>query len=93
MATRAGGQDRVSTKAKLARELVVLGAVLSRAREQRKIKQSDLAAKLQLPASYLSKIEKGARRLDVIEFLRIAEAMEADPSDLIEEVRRELGSG
>lgn len=93
MATRAGGQDRVSTKAKLARELVVLGAVLSRAREQRKIKQSDLATKLQLPASYLSKIEKGARRLDVIEFIRIAEAMEADPSELIEEVRRELGSG
>ena len=93
MATRAGGQDRVSTKTKLARELVVMGAVLSRAREQRKIKQGDLAARLQLPPSYLSKIENGTRRLDVIEFIRIAEAMEADPSALIEEVRRQLRSG
>ena len=90
MATRSGGTDRTSTKAKLARELTVLGGVLARARESRKVKQTDLAARLKLPASYLSKIENGTRRVDVIEFIRIAEAMDADPRELIEEVRQEL---
>ncbi|MBW3671219.1 MAG: helix-turn-helix domain-containing protein, partial [Acidobacteria bacterium] len=40
--------------------------------------------------SYLSKIEKGTRRLDVIELLRIAEAMDEDPAELISELRHEL---
>jgi transcriptional regulator with XRE-family HTH domain len=90
MATRAGGQDRISTKAKLADELVVLGAVLVRARERQKLKQSDVASRLGLPASYLSKVEKGTRRLDVIELVRIAEAMEIDPAELVAELQRAL---
>jgi transcriptional regulator with XRE-family HTH domain len=81
--SRHGGQDRVSTKAKLASELVTLGHVLVSARERAGLKQSDVAAKLGLPASYLSKIENGSRRLDVIELLQIAEAIGTDPVDLI----------
>lgn len=90
MATRGGGQDRVSTKTKLAEELVVLGRVLVRARERSGLKQMEVAARLGLPASYLSKIEKGTRRLDVIELLRIAQAMDEDPAELISELRHEL---
>lgn len=90
MATRGGGHDRVSTKTKLAEELVVLGRVLVRARERSGLKQMEVAARLGLPPSYLSKIEKGTRRLDVIELLRIAAAMDADPAELISELRREL---
>jgi transcriptional regulator with XRE-family HTH domain len=81
--SRHGGQDRVSTKSKLARELVTLGQVLVSARERAGLKQSDVAAKLGLPASYLSKIENGSRRLDVIELLQIAEAIGTDPATLI----------
>lgn len=90
MASRAGGQDRISTKAKLGEELVVLGSVIADARKRRGLKQLEIAARLDLPASYLSKIEKGTRRVDVIELIRIAEAMEMDPADLITEVRRAL---
>ena len=86
MTSRHGGADRVSTKTKLASELRILGEVLVRARERAKLKQSDVAARLGLPASYLSKIESGTRRLDVIELIRIAEAMEIDPAELVSEV-------
>ncbi|PYQ36447.1 MAG: transcriptional regulator [Acidobacteria bacterium] len=85
-----GGRDRISTKAKLADELVVLGNVLVRARERAGLKQSEVAARLALPASYLSKVENGTRRLDVIEFIRIAQAMDSDPAEIIRELRKEL---
>ena len=85
-----GGRDRISTKAKLADELVVLGSVLVRARERAGLKQSEVAARLALPASYLSKVENGTRRLDVIEFIQIAHAMNSDPAEIIRELRKEL---
>ncbi len=93
-----GGTDRVSTKAKLSRELRILGEVLVRARERAKVKQTDLAARLGMPASYLSKIESGTRRLDVVELIQIAAALEIDPAELVREVaasilRREDASG
>jgi transcriptional regulator with XRE-family HTH domain len=97
MSTRYGGADRVSTKSKLASELRILGEVLVRARERAKLKQSDVAARLGLPASYLSKIESGTRRLDVIELIRVAEAMEVDPAELVRRVaaalRAEVATG
>ena len=90
MKSRHGGQDRISTKAKLAGELVTLGRVLVRARERAGLKQSDVAAKLGMPASYLSKIENGTRRLDVIELLHIAEAMGVDPAEIVRELSAEV---
>ncbi len=92
MASRAGGTDRVSTKTKLAADLVVLGRALVRARETRGLKQSEVAAILGLPASYMSKIENGTRRLDVIEFVRIAEAMGVDPAEIIRALQKDLTS-
>jgi HTH-type transcriptional regulator/antitoxin HipB len=87
-----GGADRISTKMKLASELRVLGEVLVRARERAGLKQAEVAARLGLPASYLSKIESGTRRLDVIELIRIAEAIGADAAEIIAEVQRVLSS-
>jgi len=90
MKSRHGGADRVSTKTKLAEELKVLGEVLVRARERAGLKQSDVAARLSLPASYLSKVENGTRRLDVIELIQIAEAMNSDPADIVRDLKRSL---
>jgi transcriptional regulator with XRE-family HTH domain len=92
MKSRHGGTDRVSTKTKLAEQLRLLGEVLVRTRERAGLKQSDVAARLQLPASYLSKVENGTRRLDVIELIQIAEAMEVDPVSIVRELQRELRS-
>ena len=90
MKSRTGGAGRISTKTKLAAELAILGRVLARARERAHVKQSDLAAKLGVPPSYLSKVENGTRRLDVIEFVQIAEAMDADPAEIVTELRDAL---
>ena len=90
MKSRHGGADRVSTKSKLAEELKILGEVLVRARQRAGLKQSDVAARLALPASYLSKVENGTRRLDVIELIQIAEAMDADPAEIIQALERAL---
>jgi len=64
--------------------------VLAEARERSGLRQSDLAARLGLPASYLSKIENGTRRLDVIELIRIAEAMDIDAATIVAEVAAKL---
>ena len=90
MTARHGGSDRVSTKAKLAAALRILGEVLARVRERAGVKQADLAARLGMPASYLSKIESGTRRLDVIELVQIAEAMDVDPAEIVRQVAEVL---
>lgn len=90
MTSRYGGADRVSTKAKLASELRVLGEVLSASRERAGLKQTEVATRLGLPPSYLSKIENGTRRLDVIELIQIADAMGTDPADIVSELQRQL---
>lgn len=90
MTTRYGGAGRISTKTKLAEELGILGKVLVRVRERAGLKQSDVAARLGVPASYLSKIENGTRRLDVIELIQIARAMKVDPADIVRELAKAL---
>ena len=92
MTERYGGTGRVSNKAKLGDELVVLGQVLVNARERAGLKQQDVAARLGLPPSYLSKIENGTRRLDVVEFIRIARAIGADAAELLRAFEDELRS-
>ena len=69
---------------------MTLGHVLVHASERAGLKQSDVAAKLGLPASYLSKIENGSRRLDVIELLQIAEAIGTDPAEIVRELQSVL---
>jgi len=90
MTSPTGGHDRISTKAKLANELRILGNVLARARERAGLKQFDVAARLHLPPSYLSKVENGTRRLDVIEFIQIANAMGLDPAEVLHELESAL---
>ena len=90
MATRHGGGGRTSTKAKLSEELRALGELLVEVREAAGLKQSDVAARLGMPASYLSKIENGTRRLDVVELIRIAEAMDQDPAEILRQLQRRL---
>lgn len=90
MASRFGGGDRVSTKAKLASELIVLGRVIASVRERAGLKQSDVAAALCMPGSYLSKIENGTRRLDVVELINLARALGVSASTIVDEVERKL---
>ncbi|PZQ63466.1 MAG: XRE family transcriptional regulator [Phenylobacterium zucineum] len=64
---------------------VVVGA-LRRAREEAGLKQAELAARIGRDQSHLSLIEGSQRRLDVVEFIRIADALGRDPEDLFREI-------
>lgn len=58
-------------------------ALLVAARHKAGIRQQTLAKKLRKPQSFVAKYEGGERRLDVIEFIVIAEALGADPIKLL----------
>jgi transcriptional regulator with XRE-family HTH domain len=49
------------------------------ARKNAGLTQQDLAKRLKKPQSFVAKYEGGERRIDVVEFLAIVEAIGADP--------------
>jgi transcriptional regulator with XRE-family HTH domain len=63
-------------------EYARLIAILVAARRAVGVRQQALAKKLRKPQSFIAKYEGGERRLDVIEFIAIARALNADPVKL-----------
>ena len=49
------------------------------ARDRAGLTQDQLARLLRKPQSFVSNYERGNRRIDVLELLRIVEALKADP--------------
>jgi len=45
--------------------------------------QQEVATRLERPQSFVSKYERGERRLDVVEFFRVSRAVGADPYRLL----------
>jgi transcriptional regulator with XRE-family HTH domain len=64
----------------------ILLEVLIDARKRAGVTQTELARRLKRPQPYMSMVERGERRVDVIQFYAIMKALGADP----EEVFREL---
>lgn len=62
--------------------------LLIEARNSAGLTQIDLARKLGRPQSFVSKYERGERRLDVIEFLEVARAIGIDPLHLIRKLQQ-----
>jgi transcriptional regulator with XRE-family HTH domain len=58
------------------------------ARRDANLTQIDLAKKLRRPQSFVSKYERGERRLDVVEFIEVAEALRIHPARVIDDIRR-----
>jgi transcriptional regulator with XRE-family HTH domain len=56
---------------------------LIQARKRAGLTQRDVANLLERPQSFVSKYESGERRLDVIEFIEVAEALKVLPATLI----------
>ena len=67
--------------ARLLRELIA-------ARKSADLTQEQVAKRLGRHQSFIAKIEQGQRRLDVVEFLDIADVLCADPHAIIERVRK-----
>jgi transcriptional regulator with XRE-family HTH domain len=62
--------------------------LLIQARKAAGMTQLELAAKLSRPQSFVSKFERGERRLDVIEFLDIARALGFDPAHFLKKISK-----
>ena len=60
------------------------------ARQAAGLTQQQLAGALRKPQSFVSKYERGERRLDVVEFIWIARALQAEPAKMIRRLERDF---
>lgn len=61
-------------------------AVLIEGRHAKGLTQQIVADRLGRPQSYIAKIEGGERRLDLIEFIALARALETEPAALFAQI-------
>lgn len=64
-------------------DYVIFREMLTAARVEKGLLQHDIAERLRKTQSYVSKYERGERRLDVIEFLDVARALDINVSDFL----------
>lgn len=60
--------------------------ILISARVAKGLTQAELAERLDRPQSYVSKVETGERRLDVVEMIYLCREIDVDPVELVEAV-------
>jgi transcriptional regulator with XRE-family HTH domain len=68
----------------------VLVATLIEARKAAGLTQVQFAESLAKPQSYVSKIERGERRVEIIEFISIARALGVSPGELLDRVAAQV---
>ena len=71
-------------------EHTALRKLLTAQRREGELTQSALAERLGMPQSFVSKVERGERRLDVIEFARYMSALGGDPVQAFSEMVRAI---
>jgi transcriptional regulator with XRE-family HTH domain len=64
--------------------------LLVQARRNAKLTQAELSSRLNRPQSFVSKYERGERRLDVIEFAQVCRALGIDPIKSLMKLYREI---
>lgn len=62
--------------------------LLIETRQSQKLTQAQVATRLQKPQSFVSKYERGERRLDVVEFLEVAKALDATPCEFLRKLEQ-----
>jgi transcriptional regulator with XRE-family HTH domain len=68
------------------RQHALVGKCLAAARKRAKLTQVDLAKRLGKAQSFVSSYEAGQRRIDIMEFFLIIEALHADPRVVFGEI-------
>lgn len=74
------------------RQYAIFRELLTQAREEAEMTQVQVATKLGKPQSYVSKYESGDRRLDVTEFVQIADILALNISDFLDQYRTKSGT-
>ena len=59
-------------------------------RKKANLTQAELSLRLKRPQSFVSKYERGERRLDVVEFGEVARALSVSPLRFLEKLFREI---
>jgi transcriptional regulator with XRE-family HTH domain len=60
----------------------VFGSRLKELREEKKVTQEELARRVDLSRTSITNIEKGRQRIMLHQFVDLADALQADPSEL-----------
>lgn len=64
----------------------IVGTALAEIRKRQNVTQVELAQRLAKPQSFVSSYESGQRRIDLLELVRVAEALNLRPLDLVAEI-------
>jgi ribosome-binding protein aMBF1 (putative translation factor) len=73
-------------KSDLSKKYELFQRLLIQAREDAGLSQQDVADRLRRHQTYVSKCERGERRMDLIEFLEIAKAIGFNPNSFIKKL-------
>ena len=65
-------------------------ALMKETRRTAGLTQQELADRLDKPQSFVAKYEGGERRIDVVEFLGVAKALDTDPVTLLRALVRRI---
>ena len=71
----------------------LVGTRLAAARRRANLTQTEAAQRLGRKQTFVSEIERGLRRVDVLEIVLISRALDADPFELFAEVTRSTEAG
>lgn len=63
-----------------------LQSLLIELRKAKGLTQTEVAIRLRRPQSFVAKYEGGERRLDVVEFIEVAQALDADACSVLGEL-------
>jgi transcriptional regulator with XRE-family HTH domain len=84
------GVVRARHKVVPASEQALLGAYLRKVRLKAGISQREVAVGLDLPQSFMSKVERGERQLQVVEFVLICRLLGLNPAQAISDFLESL---
>ena len=73
-------------KSVFTKEYAAFLGVLRAERKKAGVTQVELALRLGITQSVVSKIERGERRLDVVEFIFVVRALGADPAEVLKKI-------
>ncbi|MEA5508656.1 helix-turn-helix transcriptional regulator [Crocosphaera sp. UHCC 0190] len=74
------------------REYIQLLELLRQIREKRGLSQAELGMLLGQDQTFVSKYEKGIRRLDIMEMLDICHVLEIDILEILKELKKQNGN-
>ncbi len=64
--------------------------LLVAARKKADLTQAELSSRLNRPQSFVSKYERGERRLDVLEFREVARGLRVNPIEFLAKLYKEI---